>query len=240
MTSGSQQLASTDTNPTKGAVCWSCSGALAGAKLFCDVCGRTQPVDSSASYFDVFGLPRKLNIDAAALEREFYRLSRRLHPDIFARAGEREQEWSLANSSLLNDAYRTLKNPISRTEYLLKLEGMQIGEEAQERKQDRVPADLLEEVFELNMQLEEMRANRKIGEDDPQLRAELSAAKTMFDTRLSETDASLYSIWNAWDAANEDAEESHEDLLKEELVALLDRRRYIRNLVRDVNEALGA
>ena len=87
-----------------------------------------------------------------------------------ARAAE-EQAWSLRQSSLLNDAYRTLKEPVARTAYLLKLEGVRIEDENSETrdmqtKQNRVPADLLEEVFELNMQLEEMRANLKMGEDD--------------------------------------------------------------------------
>ena len=114
-------------------------------------------------------------IDLARLEHEFHRLSRKLHPDRFARASENEREWSLADTALLNDAYRTLKDPLHRTEYLLKLEGAEIGEEhaGKDRKgqadPSRVPADLLEEVFELNMQLEEMRMARKMGETDPKL-----------------------------------------------------------------------
>ena len=104
------------------------------------------------------------------LEREFYELSRKLHPDLYARAGQREQEWSLEQSSLLNDAYRTLKDPITRTEYLLRLEGVELEEQSKtatekaratgEVKKQMVPPDLLEEVFELNMQLEELRGKR--------------------------------------------------------------------------------
>ena len=84
---------------------------------------------------------------------------------------ENEKQWSLADTALLNDAYRTLKDPIRRTEYLLKLHGAEIGEEhaGKDRKTrkdaSRVPADLLEEVFDLNMQLEEMRMARKMGDD---------------------------------------------------------------------------
>ena len=88
--------------------------------FFAPDCGKVQPASAAADYFEVFGLPRKLAIDTAALERSFYRLSRKLHPDVYARATEQEQEWSLTNASLLNDAYRTLKDPISRTEYLLR------------------------------------------------------------------------------------------------------------------------
>ena len=73
-------------------------------------------------------MPR-LDLDLGMLEHEFHRLSRKLHPDRFARASDDEKEWSLADTALLNDAYRTLRDPIRRTEYLLKLHGAEIGEE---------------------------------------------------------------------------------------------------------------
>src|SRR3954467_705293 len=94
------------------ASCWSC-GTMR-AVHFCNACGKVQPA-APVDYFSFFGLPRKLNIDTAALEREFYRLSRKLHPDVYAQALGKEQDWSLEKSSQLNDAYRTLRDPIART-----------------------------------------------------------------------------------------------------------------------------
>ena len=108
--------------------CWSCAVAHNESTLFCPHCSKIQP-PTGESYFSVLGLKPHLNLDLAALETEFHRLSRRLHPDRFARASEHEKEWSLADTALLNDAYRTLKDPIRRTEYLLKLHGAEIGEE---------------------------------------------------------------------------------------------------------------
>jgi len=135
------------------------------AAHFCQACGKVQP-PMPVDYFTFFGLPRKLNVDVAALERDFYELSRKLHPDLNARAASKEQEWVLEQSSLLNDAYRTLKDPIKRTQYLLLLEGVELEEQSKtatdqaratgETKKQIVPPDLLEEVFELNMQLEEL------------------------------------------------------------------------------------
>jgi molecular chaperone HscB len=218
--------------------CRSCGASLVPADLFCPGCGRIQPVASVVSYFDVFGLPRKLKLDLASLERDFYRLSRRLHPDVYARASQQEQDWSLANSSLLNDAYRTLKDPLKRTEYLLKLEEVPSGDEGAEKKEDRVPADLLEEVFELNMQLDEMRMNREMGESDPQLQKDLLAEKQNFDSQLERTDSTLEALWAKWDAGIDSGDETEKQTAKNELAALLDRRRYIRNLVNSVNEAL--
>ncbi len=218
--------------------CWSCSVAHNESTLFCPHCSKIQP-PSGGDFFSVFGLKPCLNLDLMGLEHEFHRLSRRLHPDRFARASESERQWSLADTALLNDAYRTLRDPIHRTEYLLKLHGAEIGEEhsGKDRKDpSRVPADLLEEVFELNMQLEEMRAARKMGEDDPALLASLEQAKAKFDGLLDEVDESLRAQWRKWDEGDAGARAA----AQKEMVALLDRRRYLNNLVRDVTETLGA
>jgi molecular chaperone HscB len=222
--------------------CWSCGSALAAGKPFCDACGKVQPTAANVNYFDVFDLPKKLAIDTSALERAFYKLSRKLHPDVYARASEQEQQWSLEQTSLLNDAYRTLKNAITRTEYLLKLEGVEIEQDKSSengaQKESRMPPDLLEEVFELNMQLEEMRMNQKMGEDDPQLRGDLEKAKAQFEGQMTESDAQLQALWSKWDAALDAEDAAAQNDAKDKLVALLDRRRYVRNLVRDVNAAL--
>lgn len=198
---------------------------------------------SQPDYFAVFGLPRKLHIDVPALERDFYRLSRKYHPDVYATRSAEEQQWSLDQTSLLNDAYRTLKNPVTRTEHLLALEGVVLEAGKSEDgapKDSRVPPDLLEEVFELNMQLEEMRANRKMGEDDPALRADLENARASFESQLAALDSNLQQQWTQWDAASGEDSSGQKAKIKDEMVALLDRRRYIRNLVRDVNDALDA
>ncbi len=108
--------------------CWSCSVARNESTLFCPHCSKIQP-PPGADYFSVFGLVPKLDLDLGMLEHEFHKLSRKLHPDHFARASSNEKDWSLADTALLNDAYRTLRDPIRRTEYLLKLHGAEIGEE---------------------------------------------------------------------------------------------------------------
>jgi molecular chaperone HscB len=222
--------------------CWSCGASLSAGKPFCDACGTVQAPAENVDYFAVFGLARKLHINLSALERSFYRLSRKLHPDVYAQASPQEQQWSLDQTSLLNDAYRTLKNPIARTEYLLTLEGvvLEAGKSEDGKPKDsRVPPDMLEEVFELNMQLEEMRMNRKMGEDDPALRADLDKARVEFESQLAASDSTLQNLWTRWDAViDNDSGQAGKAKIKDEMVALLDRRRYIRNLVRGVNEAL--
>ena len=202
---------------------------------------NTTQLEPAADYFAVFDLPRKLHLDLVQLERRFYGLSRKFHPDVYATKSPEEQQWSLDQTSFLNDAYRTLKNPVTRTEYLLRLEGV-VFEAAQRDdgapKDSRIPPDMLEEVFELNMQLEEMRMNRKMGEDDPQLRGDLEKARITFESQLAECDSNLKELWTKWDAALDANTAAEKTKIKDEMVALLDRRRYIRNLVRDVNEAV--
>jgi molecular chaperone HscB len=204
----------------------------------------------TSDYFSLFSLPQHLHLDLAALEKTFYAQSRKLHPDRFASQPPEAQQAALAASSQLNDAYRTLRDPILRTEYLLSLQGIQLEEQSRAatdlakstgtQKKQVAPPDLLEEAFELNMALEEM----KMGGDDPDARRELETARTKFTAMLAETQQQLESLWTQWDAAVDAAAvaDPSADTAKESaklaMVALLNRRSYIRNLVRDVNAAL--
>jgi len=197
-------------------------------------------------YFEFFDLPRNLAIDTKDLEKRFYALSRQLHPDLHSRKSAAERDYALESTAVLNDAYRTLKDPLHRTEYLLKLEGAEIGEEfagkdsseARKGQKDpsRVPADLLEEVFELNMQLEEMRMARKMGEEDSALQADLEQAKKKFEGLMGAVDEDLRTQWRVWDTGDNSTRQT----AQKTMVALLDRRRYLSNLLRDVTETLGA
>jgi molecular chaperone HscB len=228
--------------------CWSCGDMRAAH--FCESCGKVQP-PTPVNYFAFFGLPRKLGLNVKALERDFYDLSRKLHPDLSARASAKEQEWSLEQSSLLNDAYRTLRDPIKRTEYLLHLEGVELEEQSKsateqaratgEAKKQIVPPDLLEEVFELNMQLEELRMQKKMGEDDPALIEEVGNQKLVFETKNEELLQELQGQWKAWDKLIDGevgANPSERSHVIGKMVDVLNRRNYIRNLLRDVTAVM--
>ena len=201
------------------------------------------------TYFALFSLPRHLHVDLPALEKAFYAQSRRLHPDRFAARSAAEQERALRASSELNDAYRTLRDPILRTQYLLTLEGVEMEEQSRAAtdaarasggaKKQVVPPELLEEVFELNMQLAEMRAAKQFGEEEPELRRDLEQAQGEFAGKMAETQTALEGLWSRWDAAEDAGDAAGREAVTVEMVGLLNRRSYLRNLLRDVGEALG-
>ena len=204
--------------------CWNCGRATetdqGGAPLFCPSCKSLQPPPSD--YFALFGLKPRLAISPDELQKTFYELSRALHPDRFVRKPEREREYSLEASSVLNDAWRTLRNPVARGEYVLKQNGFDIGEQ----RSKNVPPELLEEVFELNMAIEEVRGG------DEGARPQLDLARANFGNMLGDVDGQLETLFRKWDET-----QSRDDLAA--IRALLNRRKYIQNLVSEVDSLLA-
>jgi molecular chaperone HscB len=169
-------------------------------------------------YYEALGVEPKLALDSEDLKRRFYDLSRQWHPDRFARASAGEQQKALDMTAVLNDAVRTLKDPISRAEYLLEESGLGPSKGA--------PAELLEEVFELNMALDELRGG------DESVRGQLTEARARFVAMRDEIDTGLAAMFARYDSAPAQP-------ILSEIRAALDRRRYISNLIRDVDKESG-
>jgi molecular chaperone HscB len=202
-------------------------------KFFMSTAPTSQTPAKPVDYFAIFGLPRKLWIEMSALEQKFLQMSWKLHPDNFVNAPEPERELSLKRSSELNDAYRTLRDPVVRVEYLLEIEGAR--KEGQHKQQ--APPELLEEVFELNESLDELREAKASGGDLGTLKTRLQAAEKNFQEKLGELDTQLQSAALEWDAALPGAAATRKQI-KERLNELLNRRSYIRNLVTNVQKEL--
>jgi len=221
------------TNPPL--VCWNCHERAQGTH-FCQSCGKLQQFHANEDYFALFGMPRKLWIEMSALEQKFLQLSWKLHPDNFVNATETERELSLKRSSELNDAYRVLRDPVARVEYLLGLENMR--KEGEHKQQ--APPELLEEVFELNESLDELREAKSSGGDLAGLKPRLESAEINFGERLREVDGELQAVARDWDAAvDANADEAARRKLMTRMNELLNRRSYIRNLVTNVAKELG-
>jgi molecular chaperone HscB len=174
-----------------------------------------------SNYYDVFGLEHTLDLDLADLEKRFYSLSRQYHPDRYTLKSREEQQHALDATAILNDAYRTLSDPLARAEYLLKENGFDIGEQGSKN----VPPELLEEVFELNMAIEELRG----GEDEA--RPALEEARNRFTAMREQIDSELQARFAEYDGTRERS-------VLGDIRGMLNRRRYIRNLVDEVEKEL--
>ena len=225
----------TQTGTAPAVACWSCHAATEGAH-FCKACGKIQPLGRDVDYFAFFRLPRKLKIDEAELEQRFHQLSWKLHPDNFVAAPEYERNLALERSSELNDAYRTLRDPILRVEYLL----LRAGVRKEGTTKQQAPPELLEEVFELNESLDELREARAEGGDVTSLRQRLGAEQQNFQQKLAEVDAELAAVGTEWDAAlDANADAAKRATLLARMNEILNRRSYIRNLVAGVQKELA-
>jgi len=215
-------------------VCWSCHERTIGTH-FCSSCGKMLQVPEQSDYFAMFEMPRKLWIEMGGLEKKFLQLSWKLHPDNYVNATPEEREISLKRSSELNDAYRTLREPVARVEYLLAIEGARI----EGKSKQQAPPELLEEVFELNESLDELRETKAASGDIAALKQRLDSAQKNFQSKLEEVDGEMQAAAKEWDAAidaNADAVARKGVMAK--LNELLNRRSYIRNLVVNVQKEL--
>jgi molecular chaperone HscB len=208
--------------------CRSCNSSVPVDEHFCPNCSRIQSLGRHGDYFSFLGLPRKLVIEAQELDRRFRDLSRKFHPDFYYNASPAERLASLERSSYLNDAYRALKQPVSRIEHLLTIEGLPLGKD--EGGAAKVPPGLLEEVFALNEELDEIRDLRESGADAATLAARLATARTPIEAKRDEHERALAAASEQWDRQGDATADARRATL-ESLRRLLLERNYITNLL---------
>lgn len=214
-------------------MCWHCQSEVAG-EYFCERCVKVQPVSKELDYFTCLGFPRRLTIDQNALEAKFYELSRAFHPDFYQNKSAEEQAISLDNSALLNTAYRTLRDPIQRAEYLLDLEAG-----AAKEIRTSPPADLFEEIIALQEVLDEYRATNRASEAEPKLRAMLQSERTALERRQQDMEAQLRQLFTEWDTLQDrgeatDRARAERDHILKQMREILSNRTYVRNIVNDL------
>jgi len=206
--------------------CWQCN-ADHSPDFFCPKCGAIQLLPERTDYFQVLGVPRRLLVDADALQRRYYELNRRLHPDLYQTGPEMARQASLHNTAAVNRAYRTLRDPTERALYWLSLHNEKLGS-----NNNRVPRELATLVFEVQEKLEELRA---AGGTDAQraIEGELAAARTELRQRQAALTDALQENFRRWDAASADA-----PTLTHELKSILSSLAYLGTLARDVEREL--
>jgi len=214
-------------------MCWHCQSEVTG-EYYCGQCVKVQPLSRELDYFTCLGLPRLLGIDTATLEAKYYELSRAFHPDFFQGKTDTEKQISLGNSALLNTAYGTLKDPVQRAEYLLKLEA---GSAKDIR--NTPPADLFEEILELQEDLEAFRSASGDADETAQYRTKLLADRKLLEERQQAMDTKLAGLFVKWDtiqnrAPQPDALRPQKDDVLKEMRELLSNRTYLRSILGDL------
>jgi molecular chaperone HscB len=212
--------------------CRTCGAGAPVDEHFCPNCSRILALGRHGDYFSFLGLPRKLTIAAPELEVRFRELSRKFHPDYYYNASPAERLASLERSSYLNDAYRTLRNPVSRVEHLLAIEGLPSAKS--EGGAVKVPPGLLEEVFALNEELDEIREQRESGADPAGLSARLDTARKPIDRKREEHERQLQELSALWDSQEQASVQDKRSTLEALRERLLERN-YINNLLATID-----
>jgi molecular chaperone HscB len=214
-------------------MCWHCQSEVTG-EYFCERCVKVQPVSKETDYFTCLGVPRRLTLDPKKLEAKFYELSRTFHPDFYQTKSTAEQTISLSNAAVLNTAYRTLRDPIQRAEYLLALETGSVKD-----IRTSPPADLFEEILELQDTLEEYRTSDRGSDQGHQLRAALQAEQEGLERRKEEMESQLRQLFADWDKLQDTGEatspaRAERNRILKQMRDLLSHRTYINNIVNDL------
>ena len=221
-------------------MCWHCQSEVTGEYL-CGQCVKVQPLSKDLDYFVFFKLPRLLNIDAQELERTYYELSRTFHPDFYSTKDESEKTISLGNSAFLNSAYRTLKDPIQRAEYLIRLEAGAVKD-----IRSNPPADLFEEILELQEDLESFRGLPSDGDstERTELHQKLQREREHLEDRQAEMEKALqvkYQEWDQLQTTNADPSEARDqkNAVLRGMQEILSNRTYICNMANELLETTG-
>jgi len=138
-------------------ICWSCKKKIGEELFFCDICKIIQPPLTELSYFEVFGCAETYVLDAKSLTNRYRELQSMIHPDKFSNSNEAEKHYSAEQSSLINKAYNTLLDPLSRAIYLLSIKSIEIGE-----SNTMDEKEFLMEIMEINERLSDVKSKEEL------------------------------------------------------------------------------
>lgn len=227
-------------SPRSTLECRSCGAGAPVDEHFCPQCSRILALGRHGDFFTFFGLPRKLTISPDELERRFRELSRKFHPDFYYNATPAERLASLERSSYLNDAYRALRTPATRIEHLLAIEGLASTTSEGESGAAKVPPALLEEVFELNEELDEIREQRESGADPSALATRINAARAPIERKREEHERQIDALSAQWDRQAETGTPAERRATLEALRQRLLERNYINNLLATIDREVAS
>jgi molecular chaperone HscB len=224
--------------PLARSMCWHCQSDI-GGEYFCQQCVKVQPLSKDIDYFTALGLPRKLNIDTGMLETKFYEMSRAFHPDFYEGKTEMERAVSLTNSATLNQAYSTLKDPIERVEYLLRLEAGSVKE-----IQGKPPTELFETLLEIQEQLDELQSVKaQTGTPSQELIGKLRAEHGTLEATRGTLERRLAELFQLWDrladrSSSDHAQKNEKEQVLKQMRDILSQRNYLNTMLAHIAGAL--
>jgi molecular chaperone HscB len=224
--------------PLARSMCWHCQSDI-GGEYFCQQCVKVQPLSKDIDYFTAVGLPRKLNIDTGLLETKFYEMSRAFHPDFYEGKTEMERAVSLTNSATLNQAYHTLKDPIERVEYLLRLEAGSVKEIP-----GKPPTELFETLLEIQEQLDELQSVKaQTGTPSQELIGKLRAEHGTLEATRGTLERRLAELFQLWDrlvdrSSGDQAQKSEKEQVLKQMRDILSQRNYLNTMLAHIAGAL--
>lgn len=220
----SEDLLHPDSREPGHSICWNCEKSL-GDEDVCPSCVRVQPFGEERDYYRILGLPVKLTLDPRLLVAAYHEKSRTFHPDHHVGDSEKEQEITLANSSLVNLAFRTLRDPFLRAHYFI---GHVKGEAARPNRKATLPPGDLMEIMELKEELESLLSTHGPQAAEQRLRSVMDPIERDIFDSFESIDHQL------------GADEKDEAALSRALATLagrLEKRSYLQNLLREIKEA---
>jgi len=224
--------------PLARSMCWHCQSDI-GGEYFCQQCVKVQPLSKDIDYFTAVGLPRKLNIDTGLLETKFYEMSRAFHPDFYEGKTEMERAVSLTNSATLNQAYHTLKDPIERVEYLLRLEAGSVKEIP-----GKPPTELFETLLEIQEQLDELQSVKaQTGTPSQELIGKLRAEHGTLEATRGTLERRLAELFQLWDrlvdrSSGDQAQKTEKEQVLKQMRDILSQRNYLNTMLAHIAGAL--
>lgn len=223
--------------PIATSICWDCKSEHGGSYQ-CQQCVKIQPLSKEGDYFEYFGVSRLLNLDLDQLESRYHTLSRTFHPDFFENKSSMEQSISLGNSAVLNTAYRILKNPAQRVQYLLELEA---------GTWKASPATLSEDLFEELMEIQDniVAFKQASGRHGKEMSStcdydRFDASKTLLEEKHNALSARLHALSHKWDClvsdqSNSLSHDADKKAVLTQIRKVVSDQSYITRILNDIN-----
>ena len=208
-------------------LCWNCRETVSDEDI-CPSCVKIQPVGRKADFYSILGLPMRLVIDSTQLTDQFHVKSRIFHPDFHQAEASGEQLISLENSAMVNQAFKTLKDPFERATYFLDLTGPHHSPQGQ--KTTLSPAHLME-VMEFKESLEEVAGKEGSEKALSRLSQRVSEEESRILERMKQIDALLEGGADASHLPEQD---------RSALWQALEYRKYLKSIERDLKARMGS